>query len=399
MKYELVCPANLLEGSGQWICVSGWTPPEIVLRRRDFRLVGPLYSSRGIDPLVRNLLANDWARNIVLLDDTKEDSISESMRDFRKFLAGDDSFVDEDIPREILKKLRSELQVREWQDELPGPVDGTFLGRFPKPELESPGVDEALVGLTIRRRTVEETWRAAVRTIRAVGFETKNSDGVEWQEILGLTLVVDEPSTEWHEDFPFTREFHNEYLNSFFEVRAGHSYSYGSRLNWEFDPTSTRNWIPIWRPEDGGLSTPPCLVGVWLRCEGRRLHCWGVFRSNEVFSAWPANVGGLIRFQEKLCRTSGLDMGKLFTTGGSSHIRNDNWVAADGVAPQRQWDSIGNFIVSAGRVEHESGWYVEGTARKIMRAIAARFPSLSVDHALYLGREIERTRNGHQQDH
>ena len=70
-------PNQVLCGQGQTAIVTGWTVRQAVakdLETNEFAAIGNLYSpTRGISPLIRNLLANPQVRFLVVLNGTKED--------------------------------------------------------------------------------------------------------------------------------------------------------------------------------------------------------------------------------------------------------------------------------------------------------------------------------------
>jgi thymidylate synthase len=70
-------PNQLLCGHGQTALITGWTVRQAIAKQltpEDYAVIGNLYSpTRGIGPLIRNLLANPHVRYLVILDATRED--------------------------------------------------------------------------------------------------------------------------------------------------------------------------------------------------------------------------------------------------------------------------------------------------------------------------------------
>lgn len=68
---------QLICGNGQVAIVTGWTPRNAVAKKLNpdkYAVIGNLYSpTKGISPLMRNLLANPHVWHLVILDATKED--------------------------------------------------------------------------------------------------------------------------------------------------------------------------------------------------------------------------------------------------------------------------------------------------------------------------------------
>jgi thymidylate synthase len=70
-------PNQLIYGLGQTAVITGWTVKQAIakhLQPQEYAVIGQLYSpTRGINILVRNLLANPHVRYLVVLNATKED--------------------------------------------------------------------------------------------------------------------------------------------------------------------------------------------------------------------------------------------------------------------------------------------------------------------------------------
>jgi thymidylate synthase len=84
-------PNQLIYGLGQTAVITGWTVKQAIAKHLDsseYAVIGQLYSpTRGINILVRNLLANPHVRYLVVLNATKEDKnagAGECLLDFFK---------------------------------------------------------------------------------------------------------------------------------------------------------------------------------------------------------------------------------------------------------------------------------------------------------------------------
>lgn len=70
-------PNQLIYGQGQTAVIAGWTVKSALaphLHPHEYAVIGQLYSpTRGINLLIRNLLANPHVRYLVVLAATKED--------------------------------------------------------------------------------------------------------------------------------------------------------------------------------------------------------------------------------------------------------------------------------------------------------------------------------------
>jgi thymidylate synthase len=161
----------------------------------------------------------------------------------------------------------------------------------------------------------------------------------------------------------------------------------------------------------------PCLNHIWVRVVDNELSLTATFRSNDMFSAWPANAMGLRALQrhirDEIARQSDYDltMGPLITISQSAHIYDDCWETVEQLlANQYQLiinqelreysDPTGNFLVETDgnnitvsqltpNGEFVGKW--EGkNPLKLICQIIADCPSIQSFHIGYLAREIER---------
>jgi thymidylate synthase len=161
----------------------------------------------------------------------------------------------------------------------------------------------------------------------------------------------------------------------------------------------------------------PCLNHIWVRVVDNELSLTATFRSNDMFSAWPANAMGLRALQQhirdEISKHSdyNLSMGPLITISQSAHIYDDCWENVQQLI-NNQYQSIisqefreysdpaGNFLVETDgnnitvsqltpNGEFVGKW--EGkNPLKLIRQIIADCPSIQSFHIGYLAREIER---------
>jgi thymidylate synthase len=136
--------------------------------------------------------------------------------------------------------------------------------------------------------------------------------------LIDLTAVItDEPEGFYFPEpnyLPIERRFVGDYIAQVVEdapTREGVKYTYGQRLRSWFgrdqieqainalvaDPNTSRAALNLWDAADYEHSNPPCLNHLWVRILNRRLSLTATFRSNDMFSAWPANAMGLRALQ------------------------------------------------------------------------------------------------------
>jgi thymidylate synthase len=495
-------PNQLIVGTGCIAICTGWTPAKSVAAKldpSDYAVIGNLYSaSRGINFLVRNLLANPHVRDLVVMDSTQEDKNSGSVQCLKDFFENGvykgkndvgkecwviDSlvkgYIDIDIPLEVLNQLRSSVTLRDslttyailmlrlsvYGANKPWAKPMVFPYNEPTSEVK-PG---PRYGHRIEGKTIAETWIKILQRIKTTGTIRPTGYDGKWQELIDLmAIVTDEPEDFYFPEpnyLPLDREYLKNYIPQILDdanYREGVKYTYGQRLrSWfgqdqikavitklikEIDSASavmslwdsgSGNYQILaehdsWRGHDhntiargerkGGDSDhnhggSPCLNHIWVRVVDNELSLTATFRSNDMFSAWPANAMGLRALQrhirDEIASQSEYDltMGPLITISQSAHIYDDCWENVEQLI-NNQYQSIisqefrgyndraGNFLVETdGNIITVSqltpnGEFVENwegkNPLKLIRQIIADCPSIQSFHIGYLAREIER---------
>lgn len=504
-------PNQLIIGTGYIAICTGWTPAKSVaakLNPSDYAVIGNLYSaSRGINFLVRNLLANPHVRYLVAIDSTREDKNSGSVQCLKDFFENGvyegkndvgkpcwviDSlvkgYIDIDIPLEVLNLLRSSVTLRDsliytilpTVKEIAEPMYGTFIKPWAEPMIFSyreptsevkPG---PLYGHRIEGKTIAETWIKILQRIKTTGTIRPTGYDGKWQELIDLmAIVTDEPEDFYFPEpnyLPLDREYLKNYIPQILDdgdYREGVKYTYGQRLRSWFgqdqikavinklikeidsasavmslwDSGSANNdwmWTNIGHESplplglmfsaierfsrekgdsDHDHSGSPCLNHIWVRVVDNELSLTATFRSNDMFSAWPANAMGLRALQhhirDEIADQSdyNLKIGPLITISQSAHIYDDCWETVEQLI-NNQYQSIinqefqdysdptGNFLVETDdnnitvsqltpNGEFVGKW--EGkNPLKLIRQIVADCPGIQFFHIGYLAREIER---------
>lgn len=459
-------------GTGQTAVVTGWTVKEAVLKSLqpdEYAVVGNLYSpTRGIDVLARNLLANPHVRYLVVLDATKEDrnaGASRCLCDFfaRGFHQGTSDtgrpcwvvnsevpgFIDLEVDRAALAALRQHVrcvetttiaaavaQVKAFAREAPAAPWGEPAS-FPPHEIGTSVLPGPRYGHRIEGKTIAETWVKLVQRIKTTGTVRATNYDSRWQELIDVTAIVThEPPDFYFPDpnyLPINREFLQEYISQVLDdapQREGVKYTYGQRLRSGFardqiagviaklarDRDSARAVMNLWDVADLDSQNPPCLNHIWVRIVAGELSLTATFRSNDMFSAWPANAMGLRALQQHICTEiqrrspQPLVLGPLVTVSQSAHIYDDCWDNAERLIAkqyarlhgQRDYDDpCGSFAIElrGGEIviEHLTpgtgevvNCYSGRSAMKLYQQIAATCPGLQVEHALYLGTELQK---------
>jgi thymidylate synthase len=471
-------PNQLICGNGQTAVVTGWTIKQAIakhLQPQEFAVIGQLYSpTRGISFLMRNLLANPHVRFLIVLNATKEDRNAracECLLDFfnNGFFEGSSDtgrkcwvinseirgYIDIEIDATALEQLRKSVECKEAKSVAEavsqvksyaqrGVVEpwGSPLVDIPQTKVIPTVVPGPRYGHRIEGRTIAETWVKIIHRIKTTGtIRPSRYDGL-WQELIDLTAIVtDEPRDFVFPDpnyLPCDNSINQYVLQILGAPSSGDAssegaieYTYGQRLRSWFGRDQIEQVIQklsdqidsasavmsLWDVRDHDpYKSPPCLNHIWVRVVDNELSLTATFRSNDMFSAWPANAIGLRALQQHILDAVAtrskydLSMGPLITVSQSAHIYDDCWENADKliqsqyakICQQRDYaDPSGSFVISVqnGNIIVEQmtpgsgevvGCYSGKTARHLYQQIAADCPSLQVEHAMYLGTELQK---------
>jgi thymidylate synthase len=465
-------PNQLIYGSGQTAVITGWTVKEAIykhLQKNEYAVIGQLYSpTRGINLLIRNLLLNPHVRYLVILNATKEDKnagacqclgdffrhgVEESISDIgrkswviRSLIPG---YIDIDIDINALEKLRHSVEIQEaisisdavekikyyGNKEIVAPW-GTPL-QFPMNIVESNVFPGTRYGHRIEGKTIAETWVKIIHRIKTTGTIRPTGYDGTWQELIDLmAIITDEPDNFYFPEpnyLPIDRSFLEEYISQILDNttnQEGVKYTYGQRLRSWFgrdqieqvieklahDINSARAVMSLWDASQDHNDNPPCLNHIWVRIVDNELSLTATFRSNDMFSAWPANAMGLRALQKYIYNAlinktdHILKMGALITISQSAHIYDDcfenvaNIISSQysKIAQRKDYfDPAGSFIITIQNnqiiVEHTTpgsgevvNCYSGKSAHKLSQQIFTDSPGLQVSHAMYLGVELQK---------
>ena len=469
-KYK---PNQLICGTGNIAIITGWTIRQSIaskLDKSDYAVIGNLYSpTRGISPLIRNLLCNPQVTNLIILIATKEDGNSGSCQALADFFAHGfaqglsdtgrkcwlikspiKSYIDIEIEQDILNLLRKSINFKVVNN-VKNCIESLKVFKnlpvfswgepmvFPETETIPTILPGETYGHRVQGKTIAETWIKILHRIKNTGVIRPTGYDGKWQELIDLMAVVtDEPKDFYFPEpnyLPLDREFLQEYIPQILEdapKQENVKYTYGQRLrSWfgvdqieqvveklskEIDAASAV--MTLWDVQDHIKGGSPCLNHIWLRVVDNKLSLTAVFRSNDMFSAWPANAMGLWSLQQHIQTQINnrsaydLELGPLITISQSAHIYDDTWENVDKVIAEHYQktakkinydDPIGNFLIEIEGQEivikqttPGSGELVtcyQGTnPLKLIREIAATNPAIEPGHIGYLGIELQKAR-------
>ena len=365
-------PNQVVTGTGRVCVVTGWLPKDSIKSRTNkskYAAIGNLYSSsRGIGFLIRNLLANNHVRFIVIIESTKQDKNSGSSRCLFDFFSNGVTkqsdingrecwkinsdvagFIDIGVHSDSLDYIRehvkcvlvnsveeavsainyfSEIEIVDAPKPLPINIDA------PLPQVDSVVKPNQLCGHIVKGKTIAETWVKIIQRIRTSGVIRPHGHDGEWQELIDLvSIVTDEPEEFYFPEpnyLPVNREFLADYIPQVLQDSPyveGVKYTYGQRMrSWferdqieqviqklvvEIDAASAV--INLWDVKDHEKGGSPCLNHIWFRVNQidgvYRMSMTATFRSNDMFGAWVSNAMALRALQRHVANEVSVRLG------------------------------------------------------------------------------------------
>ncbi|MBI2143699.1 DUF4346 domain-containing protein [Candidatus Woesearchaeota archaeon] len=415
-----------------------WLPKE------KYGIIGNLYSSYGINPMLKNILANPKIRHLIVcgadLNKTKEILVNfaEKGIDDGYKVVGSEAYIDKTIPEEAIGKLRKNLKVivlrnangEEAKKELATVLEGiSSEGKaFMEPiiireESSTEAMYSEEEAPRTEGKTISEAWLKALDITLKFGEEKKSEYGLKQKEILDMATIVKAEEENFPEWFPFSKKELEDYQSKFFteEKPEGVSYTYGERLlkpgqikaaveRLKKSPHTRRAIAVTWKlEEDAASSNPPCLIEVAWSVKHGKLCQTSTFRSQDMFGAWPLNIFALRQLQKQVAGELGIPAGSLVNISVSAHIYESNWKAAEelvgkhhrGRMMRLDEDPRGFFVIKVEKgeiiAEHrlkdgrKTRYEFRGNrAEEIYRRILNENLISMLDHAAYLGKELAR---------
>lgn len=361
-------------------------------------LVGTLYSSQGVNVIIRNLALNPFIRRLYLwgygtLSNTKFGVVGSGV--LKKIwaegveadgtLPGTSFKLEKEIDVSVLNQMREHVQlidvsnndlavaVTTIEEETSEPYMEPV--RFPEAEMVAPDTyPSEQVGWVIRGRGIIDTWTRVVERIMRYGTVKGTQYGSQQKELIGVTWVVHEEdplNPQFPADWPdslrevvgATQEAITEYHNVFLaaEKPEGLSYTYGNRLqrypmpgqagayidqieesiirNLRASPDSRRAVATTLVPWiDATSDEPPCITQVQGLQANGKLHFLVTIRSHDLFKAGIPNAFGLRMLQHTIAQKLGFELGALQITAQSEHIYEGDWDNARKLATCAFWE-------------------------------------------------------------
>ena len=249
-----------------------WTPKKLFSDKLDkskYCVIGQLYTKRGVNFLLRNILANPVINTIVICgQDLMEASLSlkgliengvEQLGDGKLKVTGVESgYIDEQISKEAIEAFRKNVKLIDLTgtvkyEEIETAVNSNFnkispwanSEIFPDPDPASAdSFPSELDLMKISRPTIGEAWVQVLKHMLKFGRESepvlfRRNDGSIVKELNNLCVVVDDECPEdpqIYDFFNFTKTDLDNYYKGFFNPkRNSESYTYGERIFNYFD--------------------------------------------------------------------------------------------------------------------------------------------------------------------
>ena len=262
--------------------VTCWTPKEVVAQKipnANFCLMGQLYSKRGINFLLRNILARPCIRHlyVVGLDKTGSGEALlalskngvEVVNGRTQIVGVENGYIDSQITLEAIEAFRKNVEIidqrgavslagiastpvgchRSGVSSTPASL-GSAIGLwrepeiFPEDEVKSAETfpSEQTI-FTIRRGQVGEAWVEILKHVLKFGSTQPTLYGGTKKELLNVVAIIDEETTSQPivpEYLGLSEKDVQEYVSKVFVMERGDQpYTYGERLM-AYDPAENR---------------------------------------------------------------------------------------------------------------------------------------------------------------
>lgn len=398
-------------GTGSVGFCTVWNEPNAIIKlapslHKKAALVGTLYSSYGINAIVRNLALNPFIKKLYLwghgpLSHTKFGLVG--IKTIKQLwlhgIQKDGSLInssfklDKEINNKTLDTIRQNVELIDLSNENLSNAVGKITTTDLKPYMKSVRFPEALLttletfpneqlGWIIHGSNIIDTWTQLVAKIIRYGNTKGTQYGSKQKELIGATWVIhDEDPT--HPKFPAnwpkelrdvtgaTKSAVNEYHEVFLSPKKpqGVSYTYGNRLmcapvpdkhkpidqiaqtiirNLKECPDSRRALATTYIPWlDAKSQEPPCITQLQgIQSQGQ-LHLLVTARSHDIFKAAIPNAFGLRMLQARIASELSFQLGALQITSQSAHIYESDWDNAQKLVSCAIWERPANLLTDS----------------------------------------------------
>lgn len=428
-----------------------WTPVETVTRYlnpESYFLAANLYTSQGINNVIRTVFQNPQIRYIVLCGEDKTQT-GKILLDFIEGKKDKRLKIEQEIPPKDVNLFKKSIKIIDLRNlknyqklakkiVLLKPLSPFSKPKtFPQSQLHLETYPSEKTGFVVRGKTVVETWLGVLKLVCNFGIVKPSEYNIPQKELLNITAVItnENPSKpilpSW---LPFTKKDLEDYYPRVLTAKdvAGLAYTYGGRLrnyrgiahdqicqmiNKLRKSDFSRRAIGItWDPlVDSQTEHPPCLIQLLAHIQEKNFYLTATFRSHDIFGAWPENAFALRKLQFEMVGKLKCRVGSLTIISHSAHIYQDKWKEASDLLEKHYVktqdfisDPRGYFLISVTDpstslgpskilVEHvdetgqKTGLSFEGKSAEEI-SLDLLYHNLVSDprHWLYLGRELQK---------
>lgn len=277
---------------------------------------------------------------------------------------------------------------------------------------------------TIVEKTPSKAWTYLVHRVFRFGKRVLLRKG-ERIELQNVKVVIEKPRFEEDsviKDCGFDpgsfRKYQEEILCP--ELPSDSSYSYGHRIrayfgtdaldiaaaNLRHGPDDRNCYVSMWdNAADIEGDHRPCLVSLFFRKIDNNLHLTSTFRTHNTSDAWLENVYGLMAIQQYVCGKIGTRPGAITVISHSVSLDPQYLEKVKAIYDRAartnaiRHDPNGYFLISADGDEivvqhyHDAdkiGEYRSKKPLKIQQMIYRDCAISDINHAIYIGRQLER---------
>ncbi|MBN2330381.1 MAG: DUF4346 domain-containing protein [Candidatus Aenigmarchaeota archaeon] len=366
-------------------------------------------------------------------------------------ILGSDVVLDPNLTPDVIEKMRRNVELIDMRGK-EDDIEERIGGLDPKPPYSKPVIIEEckeecgdlevpdVSGLRVEEAGIGRAWLNLLDLVMKFGENKDSEHGLKQKELLNVVSVIDGDDTGIAEWLPFEKPELEKYFETFFGTGSGKglSYTYGKRLfqyimpgtepKWESEARATFDQIKnavqhlrlaphtrraaafTWYVHEDSMSdSPPCLTQITWSIKHGRLFETAVFRSHDIFGGWPMNAYALRQLQRMVAKDVGKEPGALTIISNSAHIYENNFDHASriikehysGKSMELMEDRLGYFTIAVEGKQlvakhhlpdgRETGFVFRGKdATAIFRRIVHENLVSRLDHAAYLGKELER---------
>lgn len=192
---------------------------------------------------------------------------------------------------------------------------------------------------------LDACWKETCRLIMQAGFDYKIDRGSYVGQIRRqlpqLIVTIFHPENRPLAPVCETPATDNDAIEKYFaeslissEIPENAQYTYGSRISPYLEavakmlkatPGTNQAVIEIARPDDTGLSDPPCLRSLGWNIVQGKLQLSSFWRSWDIHGAMPVNLGGLQLLNEMIAEWAGVEAGPMVAYSSGAHIYEHAW--------------------------------------------------------------------------